>query len=76
MTLTAAREKVVRNPCASTVAVVTPMMALLLWVAATVGATMPLWVAALLVGWLLSAFLGFPGLRGIWRFLLDGRGNS
>ena len=76
MTITGAtRSKVARNPCASTGATVGSLSALLLWFAPQVGLDMPLWIAGLLTGLLITFALSFSGLRGVWRFIMYGRGG-
>lgn len=76
MTVDATRRAVIRNPCASTAATLGTATTLILYGASAVGVTMPYYVGTLIGTLVVSGGLAFPGLRGIWRFILYGRGEA
>jgi hypothetical protein len=77
-TLNAARATVASNPCASTAAVLSTVMTLVLYGASAAGLAMPGYIGAIIGGAVVSSGLAFSraGIVGIWRFLLYGRGSK
>jgi hypothetical protein len=68
----AARQAVVKNPCASTVVTLGLVLSILTWGAAQLGIDLPGWLAILIGSGLLAGALAYPGIDGIWRFIRYG----